>query len=211
MKEMHMKVRLTFTTPILGSAPANEDIYRTYIASKAPDGRKMEQEIEDFGVEGVAEKGKTVFLRMADGTPYFQAYQIKGFFKGTCKALKKVPGTLSGKVKAYKQEINDLIFVVSDGDDEDKIPFLDWGVMEERQRPLRASTPMGERVSIAVSDQIAEGAMMEFTVVCLVPEDVELVREWLNHGKKTGLGQWRNGGNGKFTWEELSCEEVEVA
>ena len=52
---------------------------------------------------------------------------------------------------------------------------------------------------------------MEFTVVCLVPEDMELVREWLNHGKKTGLGQWRNGGNGKFTWEELSCVEVEVA
>ena len=60
MKETHMKVRLTFTTPILGSAPGNEDIYRTYIASKAPDARKMEQDIEDYGVEGVAEQGKMV-------------------------------------------------------------------------------------------------------------------------------------------------------
>lgn len=35
MKEI--KVRITFTEPILGTSPANPDVYREFIGSKSPD------------------------------------------------------------------------------------------------------------------------------------------------------------------------------
>jgi hypothetical protein len=30
-----------------------------------------------------------------------------------------------------------------------------------------------------------------------------VVREWLDYGKLRGLGQWRNSGKGRFSWEVL--------
>lgn len=59
MKEM--KVRLTFTEEILGTASNDKEIHAEYIASKAPDAPSKEEEIEAIGVEGVIEKGMTVF------------------------------------------------------------------------------------------------------------------------------------------------------
>ena len=76
-------------------------------------------------------------------------------------------------------------------------------MMDECQRPLRASTPQGERVSIAISESIAAGAQVEFTIQCFVEDDIDLVREWLDYGRFNGIGQWRNSGKGRFTWEEI--------
>ena len=61
----------------------------------------------------------------------------------------------------------------------------------------------GERVSIAISEEIPAGATVEFTVQCLDDNDIDLVKEWLDYGKFNGLGQWRNSGHGKFSWEEI--------
>ena len=197
MKEM--KVRLTFVDDILGGTPGNEDIFRTYVGSKAPDPTKMEDEVAALGVEGVVEKGKTIFPKKADGTPFLYAYQIRGFFKGAAGAMREVSGSRSSGLKAYKRRIDRVIFVR-----EDKVPFINWGMIDECQRPLRASTPQGERVSIAISESISEGTMLEFTVVCLVDGDMEYVREWLDYGPFSGIGQWRNSGKGRFTWEEIA-------
>ena len=193
-----LKVRLTFIDDILGGNPGNEDIYREYIGSKAPDSAKIADEVAALGVEGVVEKGKTIFKKKADGTPFICGYHIRGFFKAAASALRKVDGTRSSKLKAYKKEIDLLIFV-----EEDEIPFIDWGMMDECQRPLRASTPQGERVSIAISESIAAGAQVEFTVQCFVEDDLKLVREWLDYGRYNGIGQWRNSGKGRFVWEEI--------
>lgn len=108
MKEI--KVRLTFTEPILGTSPADPDIYRKFIGSKAPDAASVEDEVASLGADTVAEKAMTVFPRLDDGTPYLYDYQIKGFFKDTCGGLRKVKGTASEKIKAYKKEIDKLIF-----------------------------------------------------------------------------------------------------
>ena len=35
------------------------------------------------------------------------------------------------------------------------------------------------------------------------PRNEKAVREWLDYGKFSGIGQWRNSGHGRFTWEEL--------
>ena len=73
--------------------------------------------------------------------------------------------------------------------------------MDICQRPLRASTPQGERISLASSESIPEGSEIEFTVKCFIDEDTELVKEWLDYGIFKGISQWRNSGKGRFTYE----------
>lgn len=196
MKEI--KVRLTFTEPLLGTSPSNADIYRDFVGSKAPDAANMEDEVAALGVDAVAEKSMTVFPRTEDGVPFLYDYQIKGFFKDTCGGLRKVAGTTSGKIKAYKKEIDKLIFP-----EPRCIPIHFDGEVGECQRPLRAQTAQGERVSLAISEQIPAGASIEFSVVCLCDDHEKAVREWLDYGRFSGIGQWRNSGKGRFTWEEL--------
>lgn len=192
-----MKVKITLLEPMLGMTSSDPKITETYIASKAPDAKKMEEEIEAIGVEGVVEQGKTVFPRDEQGRPFLWDYQIKGFFKDTCGALRRVKGSKSEKVKAYKKEIDGLLFP-----EPRKIPINVNGEIGDCQRPLRASTPMGERVALANSEEIPAGSTLEFTIAMLADYQ-EIIREWLDYGRYRGLGQWRNSGKGRFTWEEM--------
>lgn len=194
-----IKVKLTFTEPVLGTCPTNEDIYRDFVGSKAPDAGTIDDEVAALGADAVAEKAMTVFPRLPDGTPFLYDYQIKGFFKDTCGGLRKVKGTKSSGIKAFKKEIDKLIFP-----EPRCIPIRYEGEIRECQRPLRASTPQGERISLAMSEEIPAGATCEFDVICLSDDHVKLVYEWLDYGRFSGLGQWRNSGKGRFTWEERS-------
>lgn len=196
MKEI--KVRLTFIEPILGTSPANEDVYRDFIGSKSPDAATVDDEVAALGVDTVVEKGMTVFPHLDDGTPFLYDYQIKGFFKDTCGGLRKVDKTVSSKIKAFKKEIDKLIFP-----EPRCIPVMFEGEMGECQRPLRTSGPTGERTALAISEEIPAGATCEFTVVCLCDDHEKAVIEWLNYGRYSGIGQWRNSGKGRFTWERL--------
>lgn len=193
-----MHVRLTFDEPLLGTRPANSEIYREFIGSKAPDAASVEDEVASLGADAVAEKGMTAFPRLEDGTPFLWDYQIKGFFKDACGVLRKVPGKRSAKIKAYKKEIDGLIFPQPR-----RIPLALSGPVRECQRPLRAQTAQGERVSLAMSEEVPEGSAVEFDVVCLDDGQADNVREWLDYGALRGIGQWRNSGKGRFTWEEL--------
>ena len=195
MKEM--KVKLTLLEEILGTASNNPDIHGEFIASKAPDALSREEEIAAIGVDAEIEKSMTVFSRNADGNPILWDYQIKGFFKDACGMLRKVTKSKSSGIKAYKKEIDGLIFVK-----EREIPIVFDGEIGNCQRPLRAQTAQGERVSLANSETIPAGATIEFTVQCLVDADMAAVCEWLDYGKLRGLGQWRNSGKGKFAWSE---------
>ena len=196
MKKLHIK--LTFTEPLLGTSPANEDIYRDFIGSKAPDAQSVEDEVAALGAEVVAEKGMTVFPRMEDGRPFLYDYQIKGFFKDSCGGLRKVKGSESSKIKAYKKEIDKLIFPQPR-----QIPIDFDGEMQKCERPLRASTAQGERISLSCSEQIPAGATCQFDVVLLSDDHEKLVREWLDYGCLSGIGQWRNSGMGRFSWEGI--------
>lgn len=198
MNENIIRARLYFFEPILGLSPANEDIYRDFVASKAPDAASIEEEVEALGVDAVAEDRMTVFPRMEDGTPFFWDYQIKGFFKDTCGGLRKIKGTESSKIKAFKKQIDKLIFPAPR-----KIPIIFEGEMGECQRPLRASTPQGERISLAISEEIPAGAHIDVDIIYLSDDDDDLIREWLDYGRLSGISQWRNSGKGRFLWEEL--------
>ena len=98
-----VKVVLTFTEAVLGTSPNNESIYRDFIGKKAPNAATVDDEVAALGAETVAEKGMTIFPKTDDGMPFFYDYQVKGFFKGACKFLWKVPDSESSKVKAFKK------------------------------------------------------------------------------------------------------------
>lgn len=192
MTKVHVK--LTFTGDLLGTSSGNPELHREFIASKAPDAAKMEEEVAAIGVDAVEEKSMTVFPKMADGTPYLWDYQIRGFFKEICGAMRGIPGTKSSKVKAYKKKVDNTIFV-----EPREIPLDLHGMkIADCQRPLRASTMQGERIALANSEVCPQGTTCEFDVLCMVDEDVDMLREWLEYGKYKGIGQWRNSGKGRF-------------
>ena len=189
-----LKVRLTFTEPLLGTWPANQNVAREYIASKGPDAATIEDEVAALGADAAADKAMTVFPRNEAGQPILYDYQVKGFFKDSCGMLGRIGGkdekgkkravNESGKLTAYKKIIDGLIFVGPR-----QIPLILNGEMTECQRPLRA--------------QIPAGSTCEFEITCMDDAHEKAVLEWLDYGKLRGLGQWRNSGKGRFTYELL--------
>lgn len=112
--------------------------------------------------------------------------------------MRKVTGSASSKIKAYKKEIDGLIFIK-----ERKIPIIFDGEVGNCQRPLRGQTAQGERIALANSETVPAGATVEFTIQCMCDSHMNAVIEWLDYGKFRGIGQWRNSGKGKFEWEEI--------
>ena len=196
MKEL--KVRLTFIEGLLGTANSDPNIHEEFIASKSPDAPSREEEIAALGVDEVIQRGKTIFSRDENGNPMLWDYQIKGFFKDACGALRKVTGSESSKIKAYKKEIDGLIFPQPR-----KIIIHTTEEIGSCQRPLRANTPQGERTTLANSEEIAANSYIDITIKCLCDSHMAVVKEWLDYGELKGLGQWRNSGKGRFTWEQI--------
>ena len=197
--EMHiLKVRIAFMEELLGTASNNPEIHREFIASKSPDAMSAEEEVAAIGEDAVVEKTMTVFPRNEDGIPILFDYQIKGFFKDACGVLRRVPGTKASKIKAYKKEIDGLLFVSPR-----MIPLNMSGPMGDCQRPLRASTAQGDRVALAHSEAAPAGTTIEFEIQCMTKDMYELSRECLDYGKLRGIGQWRNSGKGRCIWEEI--------
>lgn len=201
-----LKVKATFTEEILGTCSSSPDLYEKYIVEKLEKNPNKSDEIDAVCStlmeyeETETAAPQTVFPRTEDGLPFLYDYQIKGFFKDTCSALRKVKGTESSKIKAFKKEIDGLIFpkpreIIIHTDE--PIGFC--------SRPLRASTPQGERVSIAKSEAIGAGAWIEFEIMLMCDDHEKAVREWLAYGEFRGIGQWRNSGKGRFT-----CDSIET-
>ena len=197
MKEM--RVRLTFTEEVLGTANSDKDIHEEYIASKAPDAPSRAEEVAALGVEEVVAKGKTVFHRNAEGNPILWDYQIKGFFKSAASAGSYIGG--EHKLTSYKKKIDLLVFI-----NERQIPLMlpDGGEIGDCQRPLRAQTMQGERVALANSETCPAGTEIEFTIRVLDDSLMKYVVQWLDYGALNGIGAWRNSSKGRFEWKDIS-------
>ena len=204
-----LNCKITFTEGLLGTSPNDQDLYRNYIASKAPDATTMEDEVGAVGVDGMVEKGMTVFPRTEDGQPFLYDYQIKGFYKDACSMLsrqakkdpetgKKVAVNESSKLTAFKKIIDGMIFPTPR---QIVIHMPEGKGIGICQRPLRAQTAQGERVALSISEEVPAGSWCEFTVVLLDESHVPAVMEWMDYGALRGIGQWRNSGKGRFTWE----------
>lgn len=185
------QVKLTFTSELLGTVAKNKQIYAQYIATKAAEmnGDELEtvQEIEESGWTGFHE---------LDGVPILYDYVIKGFLKDACSMLKRSPGTASNKITAYKKVIDGMIFIQPR-----QIPLILSGPTSKLERPLRAETAQGPRVTLARSDTAPIGSTIAFEIICLDGVEEKVLREWFDYGQYRGLGQWRNGGYGSFTYE----------
>ena len=199
-----LKVEVTFNEEVLGTANSNPEIHKEYIADNAPTPEMAEEETEAVALsaEEQFEKTMTVFPRDAEGNPFIYDYQWKGFFKDAFKALKKIPKTECSKIKAYKQEIDTLIFVYPR-----KIPIQLNGEIGICQRPLRASTPQGERVALTSSESIPAGSKVTFEIQMLTDMHEKAIIEALNYGRMRGFGQWRNSGKGIFSYKIIERKE----
>ena len=198
-----LKVKVTFDEEILGTASGDPKVHETYIASNAPDAPSMKEEVAAVGTEEVFEKSMTVFPRDDEGNPMVWDYQWKGYLKDSFGMLKKLPNNPCAKVKAYKKEIDGLIFVAPR-----KIPInLNGKSIGICQRPLRAQTMQGERVALASSETCPAGSSMIFDINMLLDSHESAVIAALDYGKLHGFGQWRNSGKGRFHYEIIERTE----
>ena len=206
-----MTIEITFKKPLLGSLPSDETVFQDFIAVKAPiptdvdfsQGELMAIKVSD-DLEAEPSRGFTIFPKTADGQPFLYDYQIKGFFKSACSALRRIPASedesnkATLKIKAHKKIIDTLIFI-----EEREIPLKFDGDIALKSRSLRAQTAQGERISIATSEMLPVGTTATFTIQCLDGSLMYAVKEWLDYGRFNGIGCWRNSGMGQFTWREV--------
>ena len=191
------RVNVTFTELLLGTVPADPEVYKNFIESKKPE----DTQDEEYGtVEAREERGWTTFHKGEDGTLFLYDYQVRGFVKEAADALRVSGGH---EVKGVRSKIDRFLFVKprrvailqADG-----TPYTKGdGVLE---RPLRAETRMGPRVCLARSDFVKAGAKIEFDLVsthdALFHE--ELLRQLMDRGELVGMGQFRTGSYGRFTY-----------
>lgn len=214
--------RLTGTTPLLGSCPANPEIYSKFVAIKTEElvkaGIATKEAAEaraaqetgmlpsDEDLKDIKEQGLTVFLRNGRGQLVVGSHVIKGFFKAALVTLKDQVGLAQAKSK-----IDNLLFVSPEF-----IPILQDGEPLTQpdgynERSLRAETMRGPRVSLVSSEEVIAPWTLDVTLTLLVNEekaksravDWDMIEVALDYGALKGLGQWRNSGKGSFTWERL--------
>ena len=190
------KYRLTFIEPLLGTASGDEEIYQNFIAAKTE--KDTSDEIAAIPADEQIVKGTTVFTRNEEGQPVIWDYQVKGFFKDACGILRRVPGSDESELKAYKKVIDGLVFV---GPRQIPLILPEGGELDFCERPLRASTAQGERIALARSEQAPAGTIIDIEVKVLDDDLIDMVESWFDYGADRGLGQWRNSGKGRFTWE----------
>lgn len=219
MKIEKRRVTIRTTTDMLGTVPKNKDVYSAFIETKKVNNKNGEvrEENESATVESIEEKGWTGFHKdETTGKLFIYEYMILGFLKNAGEVLQqniiieKAKGRggatiVKEPLKAARSKLDRYLFV------EPRKIFL-GGATEpdgELERPLRAQTAMGPRVTVARSDYMKEGLELTFTLKLLKNKEIswEIIKELLDYGQLAGLGQFRNGGYGRF--EVVSIEEVE--
>lgn len=201
-----MRVKITFTEGLLGTASANPNIHEEFIASKSADKEKSKQEVEALHADEIMEKSVTVFARTPDGKPMLWDYQVKGFLKESTGILLDFcePDCKVGKAKlsrwTFKKIVDNAVMVSPR-----MIPLAipEGATVALCTRPLRADTMKGERVALATSEEAPAGTTCEITIAVLDKTLEPLMRKCLDYGANKGIGQWRNSGKGRFTWEEV--------
>jgi len=192
METTKYHIKLTFIEPMLGTVPYNPEVYKRFIESKKPEDQ---QEDESKTVESRELSGWTGFHKDDDGLLFIYDYMIKGFLKAASDVIKSSDKTNPNR--GLKQRIDRFVFVfprqisleVKDAD----------GILE---RPLRAMTMQGPRVSVVRSDFIKKGRSLEFEIHILEQGVMgrNTLENLLDYGKYKGLGQFRNGSYGRFTY-----------
>lgn len=218
MKYDSRKYRITFTEMILGGQPSNPDVRTKYVMSLAPEYDEEEAEMTAQQkalrrAEDADEKSLTVFLRNPrTGALCEMNYMVRGFLKSAFDALKEQNGVLQSrsKIDKYVHVFPRMIdFHRPDGS-------LVKEPDENVERPLRAQTMQGPRVTLTASESINAGCYIDVEITLhpngatgkSKPITWEAIEDALDYGKFTGIGQWRTGSYGTFEWERLDDKVV---
>lgn len=192
MEIAQYKVKITFITSVLGSQP-QKDLASEWLGKKFEENGNVLPQDEIDTLPEMLEKGTTAFHRFND-KPVFFDYQVKGFLKEAGRIFNGLQD-----VKALRSKIENYVFVTPRMFE---IHLPDNAEIGFCERPLRAETAQGPRVAIARSEEIPAGAWFEFTLEIFKSQvNEDLLRELMTYGKYKGLGQWRNGGHGRFEFE----------
>ena len=101
----YKKIEVTLTDDMLGMSAANPDIYRDFIASKAPDPDDAQEELEKLSVDELVEKTMTIFPKDNNGNPFLWDYQSGDFLRdhwGRLLSLIRLP-LEAGRKKTPRQ------------------------------------------------------------------------------------------------------------
>jgi hypothetical protein len=209
-----VKIIITLTEEMLGTKALPADVFEEYIGEGCPDSTLIKKEVENAkNTEAevrAASDGQppvTVFHRNAAGDLIIYDYQVKGFLKEAGDILRQCekdePDPDTGKKKrrkwaSAKKKIDNFVFVSP----REIVLGVPKGLQAICERPLRAMTMQGERVSIARSETIPARTQfaVEITLLPGGPVTEEMICHALDYGRFKGLGQWRNSGKGRFTW-----------
>lgn len=207
MRFTQKRFRLAGTDSMLGSCPANQEVFTEFLVGKTKTPEERQAALADVNnIDENLEKGTTVFYRDSNGGLILKGYQIKGFFKAAAKALKD-----QLNLKNYLSKVDTFVFIL-----EKDIPIMRDGkqIMEPDgylERPQRCETAQGPRVSLAKSEEIKTDWYIDVTVRVVenagtaksVPIDMDMIEDFLDYGALSGLLQWRNAGHGTFEYKEI--------
>lgn len=180
------EVTIELITDLWGTIPMDKEVFSTYVESKKPEDQK---DTEANTVEQMEKKGTTGFHKDENGVFIFD-YMVKGFLKNAANILK---GPKNLNIKNARSKVVNQVFV------HPRQIYVAKEVAGVIERPLRAQTMQGPRVSLARSEFIKTGTRISFTVKWLEEDFREKdIDTMLAYGEFQGLGQNRGGGFGRF-------------
>lgn len=186
-------VRWTLIEPVLGGVPKDPAVYQSYIASLAPAAEMGAEELATVppAADVAEQRGWTGFHTDEAGQAFVYNYAILGYLRDAGNILKEQAG-----VKNLRSKLENFLYVLP------RRIYLHGepgGVLE---RPLRAMTAMGPRVTLARSDTYSTGTTLDIHLRLLGHKqlDWQLVATLLDLGELHGFGRWRTGGWGAFRW-----------
>lgn len=153
-------------------------------------------------IEEASNKTATIFLKDKDGLPFLSGHVIKGFLKNAAEQISRTRerknGTFLGSAAASVSYLNNYIGVRTNAEFfyEGKRCDIDRhnGIAVFLERPLRAKTPKGERISLASSEIISNLCEIKFQLSIMknCPIPIEELFFLFEMGEIHGLSQWRN-------------------
>lgn len=197
---MWKKYDLVFelTEPILGTIPKDRNVFENFIQDQAKTEMEKQRASEDADrvPEEVEQRGWTGFYTDEFERPILMDYQFKGFMKHAANVLKE-----SLKIKNLRSHVGTSVMV------NPRYIVLAEKPDDVLERPLRAMTQQGPRVTLVRSDMINPGREYGLEIKYLEASKIteKALREILTYGEDEGLLQWRGGGYGRF--KVISFEE----
>jgi hypothetical protein len=210
-----LKGRLVFLEPILGTKALDPKVFESYLNSVAAADESAAAEQTAKQLADQKEKAGTTVFHRDDKGLFLWNYQLAGFLKEAGDAIRqcnkgggedtedqkkskgKKWGSIRSKVDNFVKVRPRMLYILREGANIVKADSV-------LERPLRANTMQGPRVSLARSEVINAGATISFEVHVMQnsPVTLDMIREVLDYGAWKGLGQWRNAEWGTFKWLE---------